>query len=35
MLLYPHFDINEQGHLTVGGLDTSELAAEFGTPDNL
>ena len=35
MLLYPHFDINDQGHLTVGGLDTSELAAEFGTPVNL
>ncbi len=35
MLLYPHFDINEQGHLTVGGLDTAELAAEFGTPVNL
>ena len=35
MLLYPHFDINEQGHLTVGGLDTIELAAEFGTPVNI
>ncbi len=35
MLLYPHFDINEQGHLTVGGLDAADLAAEFGTPVNL
>ena len=35
MLLYPHFDINEQGHLTVDGLDTVELAAEFGTPINI
>ena len=35
MLLYPHFDINEQGHLTVGGLDTVQLAKEYGTPVNL
>ena len=35
MLLYPHFDINDQGHLTVGGLDTTALAAEFGTPVNI
>ena len=35
MLLYPHFDINGQGHLTVGGLDTVQLAAEFGTPVNI
>lgn len=25
-------DVNEQGHLTIGGLDTVELAKEFGTP---
>ena len=31
MLLYPHFDINGQGHLTVGGLDTVSLAKEYGT----
>ena len=35
MLLYPHFDINGQGHLTVGGLDTVQLAEEFGTPVNI
>ena len=35
MLLYPHFDVNAQGHLTVGGLDTVQLAAEFGTPVNI
>ena len=32
MILYPHIDINEKNHLTVGGLDTVELAREFGTP---
>ncbi|MBO5355102.1 MAG: diaminopimelate decarboxylase [Clostridia bacterium] len=32
MILYPHFDINAAGHLTVGGMDTVELAREFGTP---
>ncbi len=24
--------VNEKGHLTIGGLDTLELAAEYGTP---
>lgn len=24
--------VNEKGHLTIGGLDTVELAAEYGTP---
>jgi len=32
MILYPHIDVNEQNHLTVGGLDAVELAREFGTP---
>ena len=32
MILHPHFDINEQGHLTVGGADAVALAKEFGTP---
>ena len=32
MILYDHFDINEKGHLTVGGVDATELAREFGTP---
>ncbi len=30
-MLYQHLDVNEQGHLTVGGVDTVALAAEFGT----
>ena len=25
-------EVNDRGHLTVGGCDTTELAAEFGTP---
>ncbi len=25
-------DINEYGHLTIGGVDTTTIAAEFGTP---
>ena len=25
-------DVNKQGHITVGGCDTVELAAEYGTP---
>lgn len=32
MILYPHLDVNAEGHLTVGGLDTVALAREFGTP---
>ena len=32
MILHDHFDINTQGHLTIGGLDTVDLAKEFGTP---
>ena len=24
--------VNEKGHLTVGGCDTVELAAQYGTP---
>ena len=32
MILHSHFDTNAQGHLTVGGVDTVELAREFGTP---
>ena len=32
MILYPHLDTNDRGHLTIGGLDTVELAREFGTP---
>ena len=32
MILYPHFDVNEKGHLTIGGADAVELAERFGTP---
>ena len=32
MILHPHFDTNEQGHLTIGGADAVELAHTFGTP---
>lgn len=31
-MLYNNLTINEKGHLAVGGIDTSDLAAEFGTP---
>ena len=32
MILHKHFDTNEKGHLTIGGMDAVELAREFGTP---
>lgn len=32
MILYPHLSTNQKGHLTIGGLDTVELAKQFGTP---
>ena len=32
MILYPHLDLNKEGHLTIGGLDTVALAHKFGTP---
>ncbi len=32
MILHSHLDKNEQGHLTIGGIDTVTLAKEFGTP---
>ena len=32
MILHKHFDINEKGHLTIGGMDAVLLAKEFGTP---
>ena len=32
MILYDHIQINDAGHLTIGELDTVELAKEFGTP---
>ena len=32
MILHPHLSINNLGHLTIGGMDTVELAERFGTP---
>ena len=32
MIIHENFDINEKGHLTIGGMDTVELADRFGTP---
>ena len=32
MILHSHLDVNEKGHLTIGGMDTVTLAKEFGTP---
>ena len=32
MILYDHLNTNEKGNLTIGGLDTVDLAKEFGTP---
>ncbi len=32
MILHKHFDTNEKGHLTIGGMDAVELAKEYGTP---
>ncbi len=32
MIIHKHFDINEQGHLTIGGVDSVELAREYDTP---
>lgn len=31
-MLYENLGINEKGHLSIGGLDSIELAAEYGTP---
>ncbi len=32
MIVHDHFQINDQDHLTVGGMDTVALAKEYGTP---
>ena len=32
MILHSHLDVNEKGRLTIGGVDTVELATEYGTP---
>ena len=30
-MLYDNLGINEKGHLTIGGMDTVDIASEFGT----
>lgn len=32
MILHENFNVNEKGHLTIGGADAVELAREYGTP---
>ncbi len=32
MILYEHLSTNASGHLTIGGMDTVELAKTYGTP---
>ena len=32
MLGWEHLDVNDQGHLAIGGRDTLALAEEYGTP---
>lgn len=31
-MLYKNLKVNENGHLTIGGIDAAELAEEYGTP---
>ena len=31
-MLHPNLAVNDQGHLTIGGIDALALAREFGTP---
>ncbi len=31
-MLYSNLDINEKGNLTIGGVDTVDIAKEYGTP---
>ena len=31
-MLYNNLNINDSGHLTIGGIDAVGLAAEYGTP---
>lgn len=32
VILYDHLNINSAGHLTIGGVDTIDLASTYGTP---
>ncbi|MBP3895571.1 MAG: diaminopimelate decarboxylase [Mogibacterium sp.] len=31
-MLYDNLNVNEKGHLTIGGMDAADLASEHGTP---
>ena len=31
-MLYKNLDVNDKGHLTIGGIDAADLASEYGTP---
>lgn len=31
-MLYSNYDVNQEGHLTLGGVDTVEMAKKYGTP---
>ena len=31
-MLHPNLNVNEKGHLTIGGVDTVDIAKEYGTP---
>ena len=32
MFVSDNLNVNEKGHLTIGGIDTVDLAKEYGTP---
>jgi len=32
MFVSKNLDVNEKGNLTIGGIDTTELAQKYGTP---
>lgn len=32
MILHKTYDVNEKGHLTIGGIDATTLAEKYGTP---
>lgn len=32
MFVSDNLNVNEKGHLTIGGIDTVDIAKEYGTP---
>ena len=34
MILYDHLDVNSEGNLTIGGVDTTALAKKYGTNED-